>query len=162
MPPDALRGREHLLPHPGQALDVACGRGANAVWLARCGWTVDAIDVSGEGLRAGKALAATSGVVDRVRWWSWDLSDGLPPECAGAYDLVVCQRFRDPALYPVLVDRCAPGALLLVAVLSEVGDAPGPWRAAAGELPAAFSALDVIVQGERDGEASLLARRRAD
>jgi len=59
MPPDALRGREHLLPAPGRALDVACGRGTVAVWLARRGFGVDAVDVSPVGLAAGAALAAS-------------------------------------------------------------------------------------------------------
>ena len=53
MPPDELRGREQLLPAGGRALDVACGRGAVAVWLALRGFVVDAVDVSGVGLAAG-------------------------------------------------------------------------------------------------------------
>jgi SAM-dependent methyltransferase len=158
-PPDALRGREDLLPAGGRALEVACGRGAVAVWLARRGFTVDAVDVSGAGLAAGDALARHCGAADRVHWWRHDLDTGLPAGCAGPYDLVVCQRFRDPAGYPVLAARLAPGGLLVVTVLSAVGAGPGPWRAAPGELPAAFAGLEVLAHTEGDGEASLLARR---
>jgi hypothetical protein len=43
-------------------------------------------------------------------------------------------------------------------VLSEVGEGPGPFRAPAGELRAAFGTLDVLHEVERDGEASLVAR----
>lgn len=153
-PPDALRGRTELLPAGGRALDVACGRGTVAVWLAARGYAVDAVDVSPIALDAGRELAARDGVT--VRWRLHDLDAGLPGD--GAYDVVVCQRFRDPARYPELVARLAPGGLLVVTVLSEVGEGPGPFRAPAGELRAAFGALDVLHHVERDGEASIVAR----
>lgn len=164
MPPDALRGREDLLPTGGRALDVACGRGAVSVWLAARGLAVDAVDVSGTALRAGAALQAgtdtEAGPTGRVRWWRQDLDQGLPAGCSGPYVLIVCQRFRDRALYPQLVGRLGVGGLLVVTVLSEVGDGPGPWRATGGELLAAFDGLEVLAHREGDGEASLVARRR--
>jgi 2-polyprenyl-3-methyl-5-hydroxy-6-metoxy-1,4-benzoquinol methylase len=153
-PPDALRGRTELLPPGGRALDVACGRGTVAVWLAARGFAVDAVDVSPVALDAGRELAAREDVT--VRWWLHDLDAGLP--AAGPYDVVVCQRFRDPARYPELAARLAPGGLLVVTVLSEVGEGPGPFRAPAGELRAAFGALEVIHHVEHDGEASIVAR----
>lgn len=172
MAPDALRGREGLLPPAGRALDVACGRGAVAVWLARRGFIVDAVDVSVTGLAGAAQLAVRHGVADRVRWVRADLDGGLPdasvPMLAAplpsaerpGYDLVVCQRFRDPALYPSLAAALRPGGLLVVTVLSEVGDRGGRFRAAPGELRSAFAGLDVVAHVEADGEASLLARRR--
>jgi SAM-dependent methyltransferase len=153
MPPDALRGREHLLPAHGRALDVACGRGSVAAWLRARGLAVDAVDVSPVGLAAGRALAPA------VRWHEHDLASGLPPACAGPYDVVVCQRYRDPALYPALVDVLAPGGLLVITVLSQVGDSGGPYRAAPGELRAASAGLDVLDHTEGNGEATVLARR---
>jgi 2-polyprenyl-3-methyl-5-hydroxy-6-metoxy-1,4-benzoquinol methylase len=153
-PPDALRGRTEFLPPGGRAFDVACGRGTVAVWLAKRGFAVDAVDVSPVALDAGRELAAREGVT--VRWLLHDLDAGLPG--AGTWDVVVCQRFRDPARYPELVARLAPGGLLVVTVLSEVGEGPGPFRAPAGELLAAFGALDVLHHAERDGEASIVAR----
>lgn len=157
MPPDALRGREHLLPPVGRALDVACGRGAVAVWLAGRGFAVDAVDVSEVALAAGRALAPDPGA-DRVRWWAHDLDTGLPAGCAGPYEVVVCQRFRDPALYPVLAGLLAPGGLLVVTVLSQVDEGPGAFRAEPGELAAAFAGLTVLAHHEGGGEASLVAR----
>lgn len=153
LPPAALHGREALLPPAGRALEVACGRGAVARWLAERGFGVDAVDLSGVGLAA---LAGAAG----VRCVQHDLDLGLPSSCAGPYDVVVCQRFRDPALYPALVERLAAGGLLVVTVLSEVGDEPGRFRAPAGELLSAFSGLETLVHTERNGEASLVARRR--
>ncbi|MEJ8277690.1 class I SAM-dependent methyltransferase [Pseudonocardia spirodelae] len=163
-PPDALRGHEQLLPPSGKALDVACGRGTVAAWLAGRGLDVVAVDVSPAGLAAGAALVASSQPPGRVRWVEADLdrgfADGFPDE-TGPYDVVVCQRFRDPALYPALADAVAPGGLLAVTVLSEVGDAGGPFRAPPGELTTAFAGeLEVIAHHEGAGEAHLLARRR--
>lgn len=74
---------------------------------------------------------------------------------------MVCQRFRDPALYAALRSATAPGGLLVVTVLSEVDEGPGSYRAPAGELLAAFGpGMDVLAHVERDGEASIIARRR--
>jgi len=159
LPPDELRDRAELLPAGGRALDVACGRGAVAVWLALRGFVVDAVDVSGVGLTAAAGLAGRHGVAAAVRLTAHDLDVGLPDDCAGPYDVVVCQRYRDPRLYPRLVERLAAGGLLVVTVLSEVGDEPGRWRAAPGELRAAFGGLAVLAEREGNGEAGLLARR---
>lgn len=152
-PPDLLRGRFDLLPAGGRALDVACGRGAVSRWLAARGFAVDAVDVSVVGLAA--AGAAGVHVIEH------DLDDGLPPSCTGPYDVVVCQRFRDPRLYPQLAAAPAPGGLLVISVLSEVDGEPGPFRAPPGELRAAFAGLDVLVDVERDGEAGIVARSAA-
>jgi SAM-dependent methyltransferase len=159
-PPGLLIGDPDLtaaFPTTGRALDVACGRGAVAVWLAQRGMAVDAVDVAPAGLAAGARLAASSGVAGRIRWIAHDLDDGLPAGCAGPYDVVVCQLFRNPARYADLVAVLAPGGLLAVTVLSEVDAGPGAFRAGPGELRAAFSGLRVLLDREGDGEASLLA-----
>jgi hypothetical protein len=51
------------------------------------------------------------------------------------------------------------GGLLVVTVLSEVDDDPGPFRAGRGELLAAFGGLDVLTAQEGNGEATVVARR---
>jgi SAM-dependent methyltransferase len=163
-PPGVVTGEPDLVhgfPRAGRALDVACGRGGVAVWLARRGLVVDAVDVSPAGLAAGARLAAAHGVGDRVRWIAHDLDLGLPAGCTGPYDVVVCQCFRDVGRYGDLAAALAPGGLLAVTVLSEVGAGPGPFRAVPGELRAAFSGLEVLRDRESDGEASLLARAPA-
>jgi len=47
---------------PGRVLELGCGSGANAVWLAEQGWTVEAIDFSEEAVNVGRQLAAKRGV----------------------------------------------------------------------------------------------------
>lgn len=86
-----------------------------------------------------------------------DLDDGLPP--GPPVDVILCHKFRDRRLDAAIVERLAPGGLLAISALSEVGAKPGPFRVTAGELPAAFASLEQITAEEGDGEAWLLARK---
>jgi SAM-dependent methyltransferase len=153
---------EALVPRSGTALDVACGTGSQALWLAGRGLRVAAIDVSPVAIAALTRAAVDRGLAGRIDARTVDLDDGLPPD-PPVVDVIVCRRFRDPALYPLFVERLARGGIGVVTVLSEVGaDAPGPHRAPAGELSAAFDRpeLDVLHDVERDGIATVAFRRR--
>ena len=143
-------------PTTGHGLELACGSGAAAVWLARRGLDVFAVDVSPVAIARARDLAERAGVADRCRVAVADLDEGLPAGPPAA--VVLCHRFRDPRLDQALIARCAPGGLLAVSALSEVGASPGRFRAPPGALLAAFGTLDVIDAGEADGEAWLLAR----
>jgi len=70
---------------PGRALDVACGEGRNAVWLATRGWQVTGADFSPVGLTKARRLAVEHGV--EVDWVEADVVEWDPP--AGAFDLVI-------------------------------------------------------------------------
>jgi SAM-dependent methyltransferase len=78
---------------PGTALDLACGAGRNAVWLAEQGWRVTAVDFSGVALRMARSLAAERRV--EVEWIEADAVAWTPP--AGAYDLVCVLYLQLPA-----------------------------------------------------------------
>jgi SAM-dependent methyltransferase len=162
-PPDALAAADltGLVPTTGHALDVACGLGAQSVWLAQRGLEVVSLDVSNVAIDATRRLAAAHQLEQRVDARQVDLDAGLPADVSGL-DTVVCQRFRGVDLYPQLVDRLRVGGLLVLTVLSEVGaDSPGPFHAPPGELIDAFTPLrvDVIHHVEADGQASLVAHR---
>lgn len=144
-------------PTRGTALELACGRGRGAVWLAGRGLDVWGVDVSPAAIELARDLAARSGVADRCRFDVVDLDDGLPD--GPPVDVVLCHCFRDARLDGAIVDRLVPGGLLAIVVLSAVGAGPGPFRAEPGELRRAFAALDVVADGEADGEAWLLGRR---
>nr|WP_231385985.1 class I SAM-dependent methyltransferase [Rhodococcus aetherivorans] len=68
---------------PGLALDVGCGEGADAIWLARRGWRVDGVDVSGVALRRAAEHADRAGaeIAGRITWLhenltAWDPGRG--------------------------------------------------------------------------------------
>lgn len=163
-PPDALLGRPDLverLPASGVALDVACGLGAQTLWLAGRGLHVVALDVSPVAVAAVVDAAATAGLSDRIDAAVADLDAGLPLG-PGSVDVVVCQRFRQPALYLRFVDVLRPAGIGIVTVLSEVGaDAPGTFHAPPGELLEAFDRPDtnVLHHDERAGQATVVFRR---
>ncbi len=102
---------------PGHALDVGCGEGADARWLARRGWQVTAVDISQTALQ--RAAAATDAdIAGRVAWVHGDLTTTPPP--AAAFDLVSAQYFPlphqpDHAALRGLLDAVAPGGTLLFA-----------------------------------------------
>jgi SAM-dependent methyltransferase len=155
-PPRLLAPWADRFPTSGRAVELACGGGGTSVWLARRGLEVRGWDVSPVAVEAARRLAHAAGVADRCRFAVVDLDDGLPD--GPAVDLVVCHLFRDPRLDRAVVSRLAPGGLLALAARSEVGAGPGRFRVRPGELPAAFSTLEVVAAGEGEGEAWLLAR----
>jgi 2-polyprenyl-3-methyl-5-hydroxy-6-metoxy-1,4-benzoquinol methylase len=156
-PPPVFAVFEDVFPTEGYALDLACGRGAASVWLARRGMDVWGVDVSSVAVSQARELARRGGVGDRCRFDVADLDAGLPT--GPPVNVIVCQRFRDRRLDEAVVDRLAPGGLLAVSALSEVGASPGCFRVAPGELPASFAGLNVLAAGEGQGEAWLLARK---
>ena len=156
-PPAVFAGHTDLFPTAGRALDLACGQGTGSVWLASRGLQVVGLDVSPVAISQARELAQRAAVGNRCRFDVVDFDGGLP---AGTpVDVILCCKFRDPRLDRAIIERLAPGGLLAVAALSEVGASPGPFRAAAGELPAAFAGLHLLGADEGDGQAWLLARR---
>lgn len=151
-PPAVFASRADEFPTTGAALDVACGPGRTAVWLARRGLLVHGLDISPVAVGQARDLALRSGVASGCRFEVVDLDRGLPP--SQRFDVIVCHLFRDPRLDTALTDRLAPGGLLAIAALAH-----GRFGASEQELIAAFADLDVVGAGETDGVAWLLARR---
>ena len=104
---------------PGTALDAGAGEGADAIWLARRGWRVTAVDISGVALGRAAAHAAAAGddIAGLIQWQQADLFEWTPPE--RAYDLVTAQYLQLPtqerrALYARLAAAVAEGGTLLI------------------------------------------------
>ena len=100
---------------PGTALDLACGQGRNAVWLAEQGWQVTAVDFSRVGLDRGRQFAQARGV--EVSYRHDDVVAWQPPP--HAFDLVLLSYLQLPwpELRTVLAsatDALAPGGMLLI------------------------------------------------
>lgn len=102
---------------PGTALDLGCGEGADAVWLAGQGWRVTALDVSEVALERTAQHAREAGVEDLVTGVHVDLIGGQP--IPGRYDLVSMHFMHPPrAVFDELHQRVGeavePGGRLLV------------------------------------------------
>jgi SAM-dependent methyltransferase len=99
------------------ALDLGCGAGADAIWLAQQGWSVTGLDISAAALAHAASEADAAGVADRIEWVQRDLDDGLPE---GEWDLVAAAYLHSPVeLQREKVLRraaaaVAPGGTLLV------------------------------------------------
>lgn len=91
---------------PGRALDLACGEGRNAVWLATQGWAVTGVDFSSVGLTKAAALAAERGV--RGEWIEADATAWVPTD---AFDLVIVLYLQLPATERGAALRVAVAAL---------------------------------------------------
>ncbi|MDQ2628348.1 MAG: methyltransferase domain-containing protein [Actinomycetota bacterium] len=132
---------------PGRALDLGCGEGADAIWLAEKGWRVLAVDVSANALERARAAARQRDVLSRIRFGRHDLSDSFPD---GRFDLVSAQFLHSPArldretVLRRAADAVAVGGRLLIV---DHGAAP-PW---AGEQAHAhhFDTAEQVVAGLR-------------
>jgi tellurite methyltransferase len=131
----------------GRALDVACGAGRNALFLATNGYAVTALDISSVALERGRRSATERGLT--IEWLCADLDDdparALP---AGPFDLILWVRYVHRTLMPHLVARLAPGGALVCEQHLLTGEAvAGPtstqFRLAAGELLAAAHGLRI-------------------
>lgn len=111
-----LAAQAHRLASGMRVLDVACGEGRNAVWLARQGLRVTAFDISPLALAKARRLANEQGVEvdfreDSVDGWQWH---------AGAFHAVACIfiQFADPAqrerLFQGFFTTLVPGGLVLL------------------------------------------------
>ena len=92
-----------------KALDLACGAGRNAVYLAERGWDVTACDISLEGLRKAQVLAEERGV--RLQLFCQDLEAVRLP--AERFDLVLCFFYLQRELFPQIKATLRPGGLVV-------------------------------------------------
>lgn len=101
----------------GRALDLGCGEGGDAVWLAEKGWRVTAVDISETAIQRAKAEAEARGIRDRIVFERHDLSDSFPD---GTYDVISAQflhstvRLERPAILRTAAGAVAPGGLLVI------------------------------------------------
>ncbi|MEF8792434.1 class I SAM-dependent methyltransferase [Thiohalorhabdus sp.] len=150
-PAAVLAENDHLLPAGGRALDVACGLGGNAVYLARAGFDVVAWDSSETAIAKLAAFAQ-----DRGLSLTAEVRDvvAAPPEAAG-YDVIAVSRFLERELAPALITALRPGGVLLYQTfnrtrLSDRGPGSRRFRLADNELLDLFDPLRIRVYREED------------
>ena len=141
---------------PGRALDVGCGEGDDAIWLAAQGWTVTAVDVSEVALRRAAHNAEQAGLT--VNFQRHDLTETFPD---GTYDLVSSQFLYSYGDFPrerILrraAEAVAPGGVLLIESHQDHGPyAPDPDS----HPPVRFPAVTELLADLRlpDGEWEVL------
>ena len=102
--PNASLVEEVAELEPGTALDLGCGQGGDAIWLAAQGWTVTATDISQTALDIAARHAAEAGV--SVTWERHDLADSQP---AGRFDLVTTSFLHSEVELPRDADPARRG-----------------------------------------------------
>ena len=133
----------------GRALDVACGAGRNAIFLAQAGYKVDAIDISPEGLKLARQEAESQEL--SINWIEHDLDQPYPFDTD--YDLIIVMWYVDLGLISRLCDCLAPGGYILceehlITNQEVIGPTSSNFRVAPGVLREAVSGLDVLLYEE--------------
>ena len=136
---------------PGRALDVGCGEGADAIWLARAGWTVSAIDISEVALSRARAAAEAAGV--GVDWIRGDALQTTFP--ASSFDLVSMQypalpKAAGEVAVLALLGAVRPGGLLL-AIYHDLDHEHREHMKSRGNDPADYVDADELAQLLTDG-----------
>lgn len=115
----------------GDVLELGCGEGGDAVWLAEQGWRVTAVDISPTAVARGADGAARHGVAGRITWIAHDLATWRTDE---TFDLVTASFFHSTLDLPrtEILRRAAAqvrlgGRLLLVSHVFESEDDIPPW-----------------------------------
>jgi SAM-dependent methyltransferase len=182
-PASIVRELLPLLPR-GPALDIACGTGRHALFLAARGQHVTGVDYSGVALEVLEVHARSTHISvrrhDRFHVAARPGQDGLelihanleetqlPERC---YDLILCVQYLQRALFPQLIQALRPeGVLLMETFTSAQLEFPGGLRnpdylLETGELRGAFPELRVLFYRELRagvGIASLVAKKRAE
>lgn len=110
----------------GRALDLGCGEGADALWLAERGWRVVAVDVAATALQRATEVATNRNLLEDISFQRHDLNESFPD---GMFDLVSAQYLHSPAqlereaVLRLAAERVNPGGVLLIV---DHG-APPPW-----------------------------------
>jgi SAM-dependent methyltransferase len=142
-----------LLP-PGRALDLACGRGRNALYLAALGWQVTAVDSNPAAIAALRAAAPS--VDARIA----DLERHEFSIDPAAYDLICDFYYLQRDLFPEIRNGVRPGGMFAGAILLT-----GSYALASGELRTLFAGWKILYYSESPDpahprpSASLIARR---
>ncbi len=152
----------------GKALDVACGAGRNAIFMAQAGFQVDAIDISTEGLNKARLSASSQGF--DINWIEHDFDQDYDFETD--YKLIIVLCYVNLPLISRLCECLAPGGYLLceehlVTEREVTGPTSSSYRVASGQLRDAVSGLSILMyqesletndEGEQVASARVVAR----
>ena len=152
VPPTAaavLTQNQHLLPAAGDAMDLACGRGGNALLLAALGLQTSAWDISSVALAALHKNAIDAGF--KITTDCRDVT--VNPPAPASQDVIVVSHFLDRALAPHLIAALRPAGLLFYqtfvrAAVDAIGTSNPLYRLGPNELLELFRPLQILVYRE--------------
>ena len=125
IPARVLLDYQHLLPHHGLVLDLACGLGANALLLAQLGLSVMAWDISDRAIARLQQSIAACKLESHIKTEVRDVLQA--PPAANTFDVIVVSRFLERTLFPMLIQSLRPGGLLFYQTYSkDKPDSSGP------------------------------------
>ena len=155
-----LTGNRPLLPASGDSLDLACGSGRHALWLAEQGFRVLAVD------RDAAAIAALSDEASRrgllISTEVVDLENGQPFLRSDSFDLIVVVHYLHRPLFPSIVSALRHGGVLVYETFTRAQAARGkPTNPAfllePGELDLLVQPLEILARREGDFEGRMVA-----
>ncbi|NOT11879.1 MAG: methyltransferase domain-containing protein [Methylococcaceae bacterium] len=146
---DVLIENAHLLPETGTALDLACGLGGNAIFLAQQGLAVTAWDISSIAIEWVLAYAKREGL--NINACQHNITRLSLPKCS--YNIIAVSRFLDRTLSDAIIDALKPGGLLFyqtftVEKIGRVGPTNPAFLLERNEILRLFSPLAVIFYRE--------------
>jgi SAM-dependent methyltransferase len=155
-PPQAarvLRENLHLLAGSGRALDLACGRGGNALLLAECGYQVDAWDISDVAVHSLQAHAKEH----QFTIFPQIMDTNDLPVLNNIYDVIIISYFLQRDLFPWFNDALKPGGLLFYQTFTQTkvstrGPENSDFRLADQELIKQLSFLQLLVYREEGAQ----------
>lgn len=125
---------------PGRALDLACGTGRNALWLAQHGWSVTAVDGSSTALEILRQRAAGLRIETQIA----DLASGTFTIEPASYGLIAICYYLERKLFEPAKRALVPGGILVaIALLAEPGK-DNSFRVEPGELPRTFDGWEIL------------------
>jgi SAM-dependent methyltransferase len=160
-----------LLPREGRALDVACGRGRHALWLAAHGLTTLAVDRDADAIRELNEAAGERRLPLRAEVHDLEGRAGPfgPALFRGStFDVIVVVHYLHRPLFPALIEALAPGGVLVYETFTRAQAARGKptnpdFLLEPGELLDLVQPLEILAsrEGDFDGRmiASVIARR---
>ncbi len=116
-PCNVLHENAFLLPSAGRALDLACGLGANAVFMAKQGLDVSAWDISEVALEQLQAVADLRNLSITTQIIEITCASSMPEEC---FDIIVVSRFLDRALTNAIIAMLKNGGLLFYQTYTQI------------------------------------------
>jgi tellurite methyltransferase len=157
-PPTALVVNAAQSLRRGKALDLACGAGRNALWLAEHGWEVTAVDGAPSAIEILRSRAAERGL--KIKTVLADLEKHEFEIAPSEWDLVTVCYYLQRDLFEPAKRGVAPGGVLISIVhLNEPGEGDGPHRLRPGQLERYFAGWEILHNYE--GKPTDSAHRRA-